>query len=375
MEQTHAPFNRYGFYSAEEFPERFRRLFVASRILGAKAVVVHADEYRPIGRYDVREALTFTYEFLAPYVEYAAKHDLIVAVENLCEDFYPAYPQIDGKSRFTSRLEELLGVIERFHSPAVGCCWDFGHANLAFGREGMGAALAQALPMYVARMCMTTIRAAICTCRRFLAKSTGHAKWRYSSRAVTLASSLLKWSMAFFQKRCCPCGCKTCAPRAKRSRPCLQAHKFYMTPQEQIQTNAGVWRMANTEEIYRHIVAEERYDEAFVLRNPAPSLGEYLAGQLQARGITKAALIRALCVERVYGYQLLNGTRRMSRTHLIRTALFLRMDIEETERLLRLGGEARLYARDRTDARVIFAIEKKLPFRQAWLFIWPEELD
>ena len=146
VEQTHAPFNRYGFYSAEEFPERFRRLFVASRILGAKAVVVHADEYRPIGRYDVREALTFTYEFLAPYVEYAAKHDLIVAVENLCEDFYPAYPQIDGKSRFTSRLEELLGVIERFHSPAVGCCWDFGHANLAFGREGMGAALAQALP-------------------------------------------------------------------------------------------------------------------------------------------------------------------------------------------------------------------------------------
>ena len=78
---------------------------------------------------------------------------------------------------------------------------------------------------------------------------------------------------------------------------------------------------------------------------------------------------------RVYGYQLLNGTRRMSRTHLIRTALFLRMDIKETERLLRLGGEARLYARDRTDARVIFAIEKKLPFRQAWLFIWPEELD
>ena len=146
VEQTHAPFNRYGFYSAEEFPERFRRLFVASRILGAKAVVVHADEYRPIGRYDVREALTFTYEFLAPYVEYAAKHDLIVAVENLCEDFYPAYPQIDGKSRFTSRLEELLGVIERFHSPAVGCCWDFGHANLAFGREGMDAALAQALP-------------------------------------------------------------------------------------------------------------------------------------------------------------------------------------------------------------------------------------
>ena len=107
---------------------------------------MHADEYRPIGRYDVREALTFTYEFLAPYVEYAAKHDRIVAVENLCEDFYPAYPQIDGKSRFTSRLEELLGVIERFHSPAVGCCWDFGHANLAFGREGMGAALAQALP-------------------------------------------------------------------------------------------------------------------------------------------------------------------------------------------------------------------------------------
>ena len=136
VEQTHAPFNRYRTHDEKMFPEYCMRLFKASKIVGAKYVVVHADEYRTVDRYDAREIEDFTYDYLAPYVEYAEKNRLIVAVENVFEDNNYRWPEIDGKSRFTSRIEELEGIIERFGTPTVACCWDFGHAKCAFG-DGM----------------------------------------------------------------------------------------------------------------------------------------------------------------------------------------------------------------------------------------------
>ena len=135
VEQTHAPFNRYGWYDAAQFPVCYRRLFEGSKILGARYVVVHGDEYRTVDHYDRREIEDFTYDFLAPYVEYAEKAGMVTAIENLFEDQVARSPQIDGKSRFTARIDELQGLIERFNTPSVGCCWDFGHANCAFGRE------------------------------------------------------------------------------------------------------------------------------------------------------------------------------------------------------------------------------------------------
>jgi sugar phosphate isomerase/epimerase len=62
---------------------------------------------------------------------------MIVAVENVFEDKTRHCPQIGGRSRFTSTAEELKAVIEKFNTPSVACCWDFGHAKCAFGKEGM----------------------------------------------------------------------------------------------------------------------------------------------------------------------------------------------------------------------------------------------
>lgn len=143
VEQTHAPFNRYRKHREDMFPVYYRRTFEASKILGAKYVVVHADEYRTVDRYDEKEILDFTYDFLAPHVEYSAKNGLIVAVENVFEDNSTRWPQIDGKSRFTSRVGELKAVIERFNCRDVKCCWDFGHAKVAYGRCDMATALSE----------------------------------------------------------------------------------------------------------------------------------------------------------------------------------------------------------------------------------------
>ena len=137
VEQTHAPFNRYRHYPAEAFLTYYQRVFAASKIVGAKYVVVHADEYRTTDHYDEEEITAFAYDYLAPYVEYAAGNGMCVAIENLFEDVVAHCPQIDGKSRFTARVGELKGLIERFHTPEVVCCWDFGHAKCAFGNEKM----------------------------------------------------------------------------------------------------------------------------------------------------------------------------------------------------------------------------------------------
>lgn len=142
VEQTHAPFNRYRQYDDDMFPIYCRRLFEASKILGAKYVVVHADEYRTTDRYDEKEIVDFTYDYLAPNVEYAEKNGMCVAIENVFEDNSSRYAIIDGKSRFTSRVEEIKDVIERFSSPNVKCCWDFGHAKCQYG-DKMAKALGE----------------------------------------------------------------------------------------------------------------------------------------------------------------------------------------------------------------------------------------
>lgn len=141
VEQTHAPFNRYQTHPDDIFPIYVSRVFEASKILGAKYVVVHADEYRTVDRFDKKEILDFTYDFLAPHVEYAAKNGLVVAVEDLFEDDTTRWPKIDGRSRYTSYVEELKAVIERFGSPTVRCCWDYGHARVAYGKTDMVDAL------------------------------------------------------------------------------------------------------------------------------------------------------------------------------------------------------------------------------------------
>lgn len=129
VEQTHAPFNRYNKYK-EEFSLALENAYERTKILGAKYLVVHGDEY-PFDKYEFsyERALAYNYEIYAPYVERAEKDGIALAFETVFPDLAPE------KVRFCSRAEDLLSLIEKFNSPAAVCCWDFGHANIAFGAE------------------------------------------------------------------------------------------------------------------------------------------------------------------------------------------------------------------------------------------------
>ena len=143
VHQSHCPFFRYQQDGAGRFAQIAPRAVRAAAILGAQFLVVHADEYRVTDRFDQTEILNATYDTLAPIVDLAKQHGIRIAVENLFEDGFG--PQVNGRSRYTSTIEEVLAVLDRFDDPAVGCCWDFGHARCTYG-DGQLAALQQVGP-------------------------------------------------------------------------------------------------------------------------------------------------------------------------------------------------------------------------------------
>lgn len=92
----------------------------------------------------------------------------------------------------------------------------------------------------------------------------------------------------------------------------------------------------------------------------APSCAQALRNLLDRADISASDWITAADISRSYGYQILRGERIPGRDILLRTALAVRLSVEETQRLLTLGGCAVLYPRIRRDAAVIFALNQSL---------------
>lgn len=129
--QSHCPFFRYKENGLEKYREFAPRAVDAAAVLGADFLVIHADEYRSGGAFDAEESLRQTREYLKPVVERCVQKGIRPAIENLFEDRYGG----PGRSRYTSEAEEVLAVLESFPGSGIGCCWDSGHHNVAFGEQ------------------------------------------------------------------------------------------------------------------------------------------------------------------------------------------------------------------------------------------------
>ncbi len=96
-----------------------------------------------------------------------------------------------------------------------------------------------------------------------------------------------------------------------------------------------------------------------------PSLLEHLSALLEAHGLTVREIIRICNLDRNYGYQLFNGTRRPTRDILLTLALALRLPEAQAQRLLKIGGRQPLYARNRRDAAMLYALTHSLGLEEA----------
>ncbi|MBR1729483.1 MAG: helix-turn-helix transcriptional regulator [Selenomonadaceae bacterium] len=90
------------------------------------------------------------------------------------------------------------------------------------------------------------------------------------------------------------------------------------------------------------------------------SLSEYLSKLLESKNLSKAEVVRDSKIERTYAYHIFNGNKKPSRTKLLAIARAMKLDLDETQYLLRYAGQALLYPRNTWDAVIILSIEKDL---------------
>jgi hypothetical protein len=85
-------------------------------------------------------------------------------------------------------------------------------------------------------------------------------------------------------------------------------------------------------------------------------LADYLNRLLKEKQLKKAEVIKASLINTVYGYQIFSGLKAPSRDRLIQLAIGMHLNLEETQRLLKIGGGSALYPRNKRDSVIIYAI-------------------
>lgn len=88
------------------------------------------------------------------------------------------------------------------------------------------------------------------------------------------------------------------------------------------------------------------------------SLSEYLNILLSQKGIKKADVVRGSLLGRAYVYKIFAGEKIPSRDKLLAIAYGLGLSDDETQKMLKLSGNRELYARDKRDALILFALQR-----------------
>ena len=96
----------------------------------------------------------------------------------------------------------------------------------------------------------------------------------------------------------------------------------------------------------------------------AQSVADYLNDLLVKFDANKPAIGKRANLDEGYMYQIFNGRRNAKRDKLLQLAFGFPLTLEETQKLLRLGGYAELYVRDSRDAFLMFGLEKRYSVQQ-----------
>lgn len=87
---------------------------------------------------------------------------------------------------------------------------------------------------------------------------------------------------------------------------------------------------------------------------------EILNAEIEKRNFAKADVIRKSGIERHYAYQILSGKKTPSRDKLLMFCIGLEMTAKETQHFLLECSAPLLYAKNKRDNVILFALENKL---------------
>ena len=109
----------------------------------------------------------------------------------------------------------------------------------------------------------------------------------------------------------------------------------------------------------------DKFEEENLSELYANSVAEYLNELLIKYDGKKPEIGKRANLDEGYMYQIFNGRRNAKRDKLLRLAFGFPLMLDETQRLLRLGGCGELYVRRKRDAYLMFALEKGYDVIQA----------
>lgn len=88
------------------------------------------------------------------------------------------------------------------------------------------------------------------------------------------------------------------------------------------------------------------------------SLPDYLKDLCTRKNISRAQCIEHSGLNRTYGYQIFSGDKHPERNKLLALCFGFPLSFEETQSLLKATGYPILYAKDRRDSAIIFALQR-----------------
>ncbi len=113
----------------------------------------------------------------------------------------------------------------------------------------------------------------------------------------------------------------------------------------------------------KHEIKSATDIEDWLAKNQANMLSqrlpEYLEKLLEQKNMKKADVVRRSQLGRAYVYKIFSGEKVPSRDKLLAIACGLDLSDEETQKMLKLSGNRELYPRDKRDALILFALQRK----------------
>ncbi len=102
--------------------------------------------------------------------------------------------------------------------------------------------------------------------------------------------------------------------------------------------------------------ANETEKEQIIKQIQDISFCDYIHQLLVDNQLDKAAVIEASQIPRTYAYQIFQGVKQAGRDKILQLAFAMKLDLEETNRMLTIANHSMLYAKKQRDAIIIFAL-------------------
>lgn len=118
---------------------------------------------------------------------------------------------------------------------------------------------------------------------------------------------------------------------------------------EQIRTSRLMSRLFKTHDLPVFFQKNESHMQANIF-------SEYITQLCRERDLVPGHVINLAQIERSYGHQLFNGTRKPSRDKVLQLAFGFALNVEETQRLLRAADKSLLYPKIKRDAVILHCL-------------------